>query len=219
MYPGAVPAAVKAFAKHPEAAIVFGDVDSINAEGERINRMRFGPRTLKDLMAFQIISQPGVFIRRSVMDEAGTLDPEYHFLMDHHWWLRLVRLAPAVYLPGDPLAAARFHAGAKNVAHTQKFGDEAQKILRWFEHDPNYKPLFLKHRRTILAGYYEFVTHYKLDGGDARGAFVDYLRLLFLSPRRFLKHLGRVVYSFFAMFFDVSRVRETVLNNRKNKFQ
>lgn len=219
LHPGAVTAAMRAFAEHPEASIVFGDVDSIDASGQRINCMRFGPRRLRDLMGFQIISQPGVFIRRSIIDQAGLLDPDYHFLMDHQWWLRLVQLAPAVYIPGPVMASARFHADAKNVAQSHKFVEEAQRILRWMEASPDYQPLFIRHRRSILAGYYEFITHYKLDGGDARGAFVDYLRLLLLSPRRLFKHFGRFLYSFFAMFFNVSAVRGSYLNKRKKKFQ
>jgi len=120
-YPGAVSAAVAAFKSNPHAGLVFSDVDSIDETGKTFNRMCYGDWGLEDLMAFRIIGQAGVFMRRSAFEQVGMLDIDYHFLLDHHLWLRIGLVAALAYVPGEPWAAARFHAAAKNVALAAKF--------------------------------------------------------------------------------------------------
>ncbi len=117
--PGMIAAAVEAFEAHPEAGLVYGDVLSIDGSGQPINLMKFKPYTLADLMEFRIISQPGVMMRREILAQAGFLDQSYHYLLDHELWLRMARLAGMVYIPRQ-LAAARFHAAAKNLSQTTK---------------------------------------------------------------------------------------------------
>jgi len=58
----AVEKAVGIFKVNPEIGLIFSDVFSIDAESKLINVMRYGDWGLRDLMAFNIIGQPGVFI-------------------------------------------------------------------------------------------------------------------------------------------------------------
>jgi hypothetical protein len=51
--------------------------------------MVFREWDLKDLMAFNIIGQAGVFMRKKALDASGYLDPSYHYLLDHQLWLRI----------------------------------------------------------------------------------------------------------------------------------
>ena len=73
--PGAVSAAIQVFQSHPEAGLVYGDAQAIDAEGKPFNWMGARQYTLTDLMAFNIICQPAAFMRRSVLEEAGYLNP------------------------------------------------------------------------------------------------------------------------------------------------
>ncbi len=73
--PGAVSAAVKVFQSHPEAGLVYGDALAIDSDGKPFNLMRARQYTLADLLAFNIICQPAAFMRRSVLDEVGYLNP------------------------------------------------------------------------------------------------------------------------------------------------
>ena len=75
--------------------------------------MRFAPYEWADLASFRIISQPAVFFRRSLWEKSGGMDLTFHYLLDHHLWLRMTPDAGIVYLP-EPLAAARFYSEAKN---------------------------------------------------------------------------------------------------------
>ena len=105
-------------------------------------------------MSFRVISQPGVFFRRSAWERAGGLDLTYHYLLDHHLWLRMTAGGKFDYLP-EPLAAARFHAAAKNRAHTEDFGKEAYRLADWLLTDPlTFLVLLLAYAVIVLGTKY-----------------------------------------------------------------
>ena len=104
--PGAIQSAVSIFQENPEVGLVYSDVDSIDADGEIFNRMRYDQWGLKDLMAFNILGQPGVFFKRSVLENSGYLDLSYQYLLDHHLWLRMALNAPIEVFTGKGLGCS-----------------------------------------------------------------------------------------------------------------
>ncbi len=90
--PGAVAAAVQAFAEHPQAVLVYGDMRAVDGENRTINLLRYRQLSLEDLLCFQIIGQPAVFMRRVAFEAAGGLNPAFHFMLDHQLW---IKIAPA----------------------------------------------------------------------------------------------------------------------------
>lgn len=192
--PGAIAQAVTALRDHPDAGMVFGDAITIDAQGRHLNRLSFGDWGLRELMRFRIICQPAVFMRRSILEEAGYLDPSYHFLLDHQLWLRLASLAPVVHVPGV-WAAARHHPGAKNVAQAAGFGEEAFRILAWMETHPSLAHRLAEDRRRIEAGAHRLNARYLLDGGMPGPALMAYGRALVRSPRFALQHAHRMLYA------------------------
>lgn len=184
--PGAIQSALNTFAAHPEAGIIFGNVASIDEHGRTFNLQTFGPVTLPDLMAFNIISQPAIFMRRSVLQQAGYLDPSYHLLLDHHLWVRMARLAPLVHIP-ITLAAARYHAEAKNIARAAQFGAEAYRMVDWMQTDPAFAADFAAHRRRIWAGAHRLNAFYLTDGGRPAAALAAYALSFAAHPPTALK--------------------------------
>ena len=197
--PGTVSRFVKAFEEHPEAGIVFGDAYSIDADGEIFNLMTFGDWGLKNLMAFDIICQPAVLIRREVLEKAGYLEEDLHFLMDHHLWLRLAKLAPMVYLPG-PAAAARYHAQAKNVAAGAGFGQEAYRLVNWMQKQPDLAATFSEMSASIWAGAHRLNARYLLDAGKAAAALSVYGKCFLKKPAFALKEWQRMFFSGLSLF-------------------
>jgi hypothetical protein len=193
--PGTVSRAAAALQANPAAAFVYGNALSINAAGALLNRREFTGYSLLDLMKFRIICQPAVFMRRSYLEQAGRLDASYHFLLDHMLWLRLARLAPAVHLPGEPLAADRHHAQAKNVARATEAGQEAARILDWIAAQPDLAAFYNANRRRIAAGAQRLSARYLLDGGQPGAALQAYARALLLSPVFTLQHAHRMAYA------------------------
>ncbi len=85
-------------------------------ERESFNLMSYGDWKLVDLMAFNIIGQPGVFMRREILEQAGYLDLSFNYLLDVQLWLKMARIAEPFYAPGKVWAAARLHENAKKLS-------------------------------------------------------------------------------------------------------
>jgi len=192
--PGAIGAAVQALEANPAAGMVFGDAITIDEKGTELNPLVFGDWGLQELMRFRIICQPAVFMRRAVLEQAGWLDPAYHFLLDHHLWIRLAQRAPVRHV-ADSWAAARHHPAAKNVSQAAGFGQEAFRILRWMGDQPDLQPRLQEDRRRIEAGAYRLNARYLLDGGQPSAALRSYLQALWRSPRFALQHWRRMLYA------------------------
>ena len=199
LLPDTVSRFVKAFEEHPEAGIVFGDAYSIDAEGQIFNLMTFGDWNLKNLMAFDIICQPAVLIRREVLEKAGFLEQDLHYLMDHHLWLRLSKLAPMIYLPG-PAAAARYHAEAKNVAAGAGFGQEAYRLVNWMLNQPDLAATFSEISANIWAGAHRLNARYLLDAGKPAVSLSAYWKCFLKKPAFALKEWQRIVFAFLSLF-------------------
>jgi glycosyltransferase involved in cell wall biosynthesis len=196
--PGAIERAVLAFEQNPDAGLVYGNVLSVDAQGKPFRKQTFQPFDLLDLMSFRIISQPAVFIRRSMLEQVGLLDPSFHCLLDHHLWLRMAHLAPMVYIP-ETLAAARYHAEAKNLARTADFGREAFRIVNWMETSKEFSLLFEQNKTKILGGANRFDAFYLLEGGQYTAALAAYWRAFKFNPLVVLKEWHRVVYAGLAL--------------------
>lgn len=212
--PGAVATAVRALEDDPARALVFGDVLAIDAAGETTNVMRYGSWGLDELMRFYIIGQPGVFLRREALLRAGPLDENYHYLLDHHLWLRVAQQGDMHYLP-TPLAAARFHAAAKNVAQAAAFGQEAYRIVAWMQAQPALAGRFSRNRRKIWAGAHRMNARYLLDGGQPGPALRAYLRSLANHPPTALAEAHRMAYAAASLLVNVDGLRAWYLRRRK----
>ena len=196
--------------------MVFGDVVSINAAGEPINVMTFGDWGLDDLLQFKIISQPAVFMRRAVLERAGYLDQNFHFMLDHHLWLRVAQQAPMVYVP-QRWACARFHENAKNVAQAPGFAREAYRVADWIAEQPGLQAACRRLGPRIRAGAQRINGFYLLDAGQPRAALSAYLKSLALYPPAALPEWRRILFAAASLFVDVSRLRRDYLSKRKAK--
>lgn len=198
-FPGAVASAVKAFKAHPEAGLVYGDTIAVDEKGEAIHFPHYAQWGLEDLLTFHILGQPAVFMRRGVLLKAGFLDPSFHFLLDHHLWIRMAALAPLVYI-AERWAAGRFHESAKNVAQAAKFGEEAFRILEWAESDSRVSASLRRISRQSRAAAYRINGRYLLDAGQAWAAFESYRRSLAVHPKTALVEWKRILFAFLSLF-------------------
>lgn len=196
--PGAISAAVRVLQSNPAPGMVFGDALTIDASGRPLNQLRFGNWGLDELMGFRIICQPAVFMRRSTLEAAGLLDPSYHFMLDHHLWLRMARLAPVQHVP-ELWAAARYHLDAKNVAQASGFGKETMRILAWMETQPDLAARLAAGRKRILSGAHRLNARYLLDGDQPGPALQEYGRALLANPRFALAHWHRMLFAVFSL--------------------
>lgn len=216
--PGAVRAAVEIFERHPQAGMVFGDVVSIDGEGNPIHVMTFGDWGLEELMQFRIISQPGVFVRRQVLEQAGLLDLSYHYLLDHHLWLRCAQVAPMVYLR-QRLACARFHPLAKNVAQAARFGQEAYRLVEWMAQEPALAERFRRLEKPIRAGAHRLNARYLLDAGLIRPAASAYTRSLLTHAPTALVEWRRILFAYARLLVNVEGLKRLYLRARRRRMR
>lgn len=88
--PGAVRAAVQALQSNPELALVYGDVELIDAQSRKLGEDRQGPFDLADYLGrLQYIPQPGAFFRRSALEIAPTWRAEFSYAADADFWMRI----------------------------------------------------------------------------------------------------------------------------------
>ncbi len=179
--PGAVSAAVAVFGSSPDAAVVYGDALAIDADGKPFNLMCARQYSLVDLMAFNIICQPAAFMRRSVLERVGYLNPAYHLLMDNLLWMNLARLAPLVYVP-QTWAAARYHDQAKNRTRGAAYGQEARMLIDDLKSHPEFTGIITSNEKRIMAGVNRFDAFYLTDAGHPGRALRAYWRAFRLHP-------------------------------------
>jgi glycosyltransferase involved in cell wall biosynthesis len=215
--PGAVTAAVKAFEENPDAVLVHADMLAVDENGRTINLLRYPQIGLEDLLCFQIIGQPAVFIRRSALDASGGLDPAYHYLLDHQLWIKIARQGRILHVD-QTWAAARYHAAAKNRLKAREFGGEAHRIYDWARVEPGLKPLVLRLGGRARASVHRVDARYLLDGGQPGAALAAWSRALFLHPPTALKRMNLLV----AALLDLAglgRIRDRVLAARRRRLE
>ncbi len=216
-YPGAIREAVAVFQAHPEASFVFSDVESIDGEGKAFNLMRYGDWKLADLMAFNIIGQPGVFMRREVLEQAGYLDLSFNYLLDVQLWLKMARIAEPFYVPGKVWAAARLHEKAKNAAQVSGFGPEAFRLAKWLCEDEDYYPLNAQNFNKIWAGAHRLNAFYQVEAQNYGDALRSYAKMLRFQPKQPLLTYRRMVFALLG-WLGLGKLRKPYERLRENSY-
>jgi GT2 family glycosyltransferase len=190
--PGAVSAAVKILDENPEVVLVYGNMLAVDEHGNAFNTLEYRQLTLRDFLCFQIIGQPAVFFRREVLEKTGMLEPTFHFLLDHHLWIRIAELGKVLHVP-QTWAAARYHVEAKNRAKAAEFGSEAFRILDWAKNQPGLVDSVSRVERRARASAHRVDARYLLDAGQSASALKAWARALAIHPPTALARLNILV--------------------------
>jgi len=187
--PGAVSSAVKALEENPDFVLVYGNVLAVDQQGQQFNTLRYRQLTLQDLLCFQIIGQPSVFFRRAALEKTGFLDTAFHFLLDHHLWIRIAQHGKIMHMD-QTWSAARYHAEAKNRAKATEFGGEASRILDWAMSQPGLAEAVSGVERRARASAHRVDARYLLDGGQPASALSAWTRAFVIHPPTALARLN-----------------------------
>jgi len=214
---GTLSAAVKIFEENPDVVLAYGNMLAVDEHGKTFNTLNYKQLTLEDLLCFQIIGQPAVFMRRSALQKTGGLDPTFHFLLDHHLWIRIAQQGKILHVP-QTWAAARYHAEAKNRAKAAEFGREAFRILESVEQDGNLAPILAKVNRRARASTHRVDSRYLLDGGQPVAALLAWMKALFIHPPTALARMNIFV-SAILNLLGLGKLREKILERREAQYQ
>lgn len=214
--PGAVSSAVEVFKANPDALLVYGNMLAVDGNGQTLNVLKYGQYALEDLLCFQIIGQPAVFFRREAYESAGKLDVTFHYMLDHHLWIRIARQGRIVHVP-QVWAAARFHPQAKNRHLAVEFGREAFRILEWAKKQPEFSETLDMVGMRSQAAAYRVDARYLLDGGRPFPALRAWFTVLFLHPPTALRRMN-ILASAVLQLTGLNRLRNYILQRRQRKY-
>jgi glycosyltransferase involved in cell wall biosynthesis len=170
--PGAVKAGVDYLLQHPETGIVFADSVFTEADGTHLERTRPVPTfNYKDFVANceNPISQPSSFIRRSVMEKAGELDPHYYYFMDWDFWLRAGLYCKIDHIDGV-WSTYRLHAESKSVAQSAKAAPELEYMYNKFFFRADLPLEIISVKKKAMMNMYFSCGGYYLRGNDSKNA-------------------------------------------------
>lgn len=158
---GALDAVLRRFNAVDRPLIVAGGVRHVDIDGRELGVFRPKPRELDQMVAFWTggygFEQPGVFVRRELLDRIGGLDESLHYVMDYDLLLRARAAAPIAIVDA---VVARFveHDASKTgrERHGDAFVDELQRVSKgWWgaPSSPRYKRLSRGCRRYLADHY------------------------------------------------------------------
>lgn len=179
---GAVARAVAALERHPEASMVYADGLMVDFSGRVLDWHRYRTYRALDLVCFEVLLQPTVFMRRETLERTGLLNETYSLILDHELWVRMAAQAPIVHVP-EFWAVERTHEQAKTIARAADFVEEAERMIRWAEQTDPIAPLFSAHRKRIQASLHAFALRRMIDAGEYAEAMRRLRRCAAEDPR------------------------------------
>ncbi len=151
--PGAVRTAVGAFARHPEADVVYGEGWWIDESGAVIDRYpTLQPFDARVLERDCFICQPAAFLRASSYRRCD-LDPSVNFSFDYDLWIRMAKAGLRFEAIPAYLANSRMHGGAKSIAERETVFRASMALLK-------------RHYGYVPVSWVFGYTAYRLDGRD-----------------------------------------------------
>jgi glycosyltransferase involved in cell wall biosynthesis len=189
---GAVRAAVQSLQKNPEVGMVYGDGIMVNAEGRLLDRHTYRTYSVLDLLCFEVLLQPTVFMRREILQEAGYLNADYDLILDHDLWVRIASQSPILHIP-DFWAVERTHVGAKTIAQASTFVKEAERMIESAALSEDLGPIIEENYRKVYASLNAFAARRLIDAGEHRTAVRRMFKALGLAPEVFLKYWYKAV--------------------------
>lgn len=130
---GAIREAVAYLVTHPETALVYGDYQEIDSNGAVIDIVRVREFDLEyELNVANIIPQPSVFFRRSILDTVGFLSESYHYSFDVEYWIRIARAGLRIDHVSSVWSGFRRHSSSKTSIAPVLFWREDRAIRRLY---------------------------------------------------------------------------------------
>ncbi len=187
--PGTIAKAASVLEREPGLGMVYADGLMVDADMRLLDPHTYPQVNVLDLLCFEVILQPTVFMRRQVLEKVGYVNPEYHLILDHELWVRLASRYPIRHV-SDFWSIERTHQEAKTIAQAARFVEEAERLIAWASADPSLSPVVRGAENRIRGGLNVFAARRLIDAGEHREA----VRRLWRASRHHLPTVARYWY-------------------------
>ncbi len=167
--PGALQAVAGHFRDNPSCRWVYGRCRIIDSTGKEqwkwiteYKNFQLRKFTYPKLLRENFISQPAVFFRKDLFEEAGELNKELHYAMDYDLWLRFAQRSPAGVI-NQYLSSFRRHGASKSE---QGFREQ---FFEQYAVACKYHPSFFN-RTVHRFNIFKIITSYRIIAAFSRPA-------------------------------------------------
>ncbi len=173
-----------------QVSFVYGDVD----EGYDVNKKKFrryGEQvTLEEMLkTYRVpIPQQGSLWRRTVIEQVGGLDPQWNFVLDREFFLRVAQNFEIAYVPGA-VAFFRYHAQSKSISTHEKVAwtKEISKMYERFFTQQELSSKLIAIKGQAMGAVYLHCASIALRGGQISSSMSFILKGVRKDPKIFFR--------------------------------